>query len=113
MASHYHRTGERLGLGHTFPIGGPWVPGSPLDHFLVSLPYPFGPDLEHLPMPEQNVRLLSLLPITKAEATTSSRAGSKRSKLASMQPRSRTGIRKEIPSFETRFGKPSTRPWSP
>jgi hypothetical protein len=67
MTSYYHRSGERLGLGHTFPIGEPWVPGSSLDHFLVSLPYPFGPQLEHLPMSGHNVRLLWLLPIASSE----------------------------------------------
>lgn len=67
MTSHYHRTGERVGLGHTFPIGEPWVPGSSLNHFLVSLPYPFGPELEYLPIPDHNVRLLWLLPITTSE----------------------------------------------
>jgi hypothetical protein len=67
MTSHYHRTGERLGLGHTFPIGEPWVPGSSLDHFLVSLPYPFGPQLEHLSIPGHHVRLLCLLPIATSE----------------------------------------------
>lgn len=67
MASHYHRTGERLGLGHTFPIGEPWVPGSTLEHFLVSLPYPFGPELEHLAISGHEVRFLWLLPISTSE----------------------------------------------
>jgi hypothetical protein len=67
MTSHYHRTGERLGLGHTLPIGEPWLPGSSLDHFLVSLPYPFGPELEDLTIPDGSVRLLWLLPITTSE----------------------------------------------
>jgi hypothetical protein len=42
---YYHRPG-RLGLGHTLPIGEPWLPESACDHWLVSLPYPFGPDLQ-------------------------------------------------------------------
>lgn len=67
MAAHYHRTGEQLGLGHTFPIGEPWLPGSALEHFLVSLPYPFGPELEHLAIPGHNVRFLWLLPISTSE----------------------------------------------
>jgi hypothetical protein len=67
MTSHYHRTGERLGLGHTFPMGEPWVPGSSLDHFLVSRPYPFGPQLEHLFIFGHDVRLLWLLPIATSE----------------------------------------------
>jgi len=67
MAAHYHRTGERLDVGHTFPIGEPWVHDSTLDHMLVSLPYPFGEDLEILASGEHEVHLLWLLPITKAE----------------------------------------------
>lgn len=67
MAAHYHRTGERLRLGHTFPIGEPWFPDSLLDHMLVSLPYPFGPKLEYLQIPDHPVRLLWLLPITASE----------------------------------------------
>jgi len=67
MATHYHLTGERLGLGHTFPIGEPWVAGSTLDHMLVSLPYPYGPDLELFHLDEHVVHLLWLLPITKSE----------------------------------------------
>src|SRR5258706_165567 len=43
MTVYYHR-GGRLGLGHTYPIGEPWLPGSRCDYILVSLPYPFGPD---------------------------------------------------------------------
>jgi hypothetical protein len=38
-----------------------------LEHFLVSLPYPFGPQLEHLSISGHNVRLLWLLPITTSE----------------------------------------------
>jgi hypothetical protein len=67
MTAHYHRTGERLGLGHTFPIGEPWVTGSTLDHMLVSLPYPFGPKLELLAVDGHRVQILWLLPITTSE----------------------------------------------
>jgi hypothetical protein len=75
MTAYYHYTGERLGVGHTFPIGEPWVPGSKLDHMLVSLPYPFGPKLEYLSTDHAKARILWLLPITKAELEYKKRAG--------------------------------------
>jgi hypothetical protein len=49
------------------PIGEPWVNGSSCDHFLISLPYPYGPDLEIVPLGNAQARLLWMLPITKAE----------------------------------------------
>jgi hypothetical protein len=67
MAAHYHSTGERLDIGHTFPIGQAWIDGSSLDHMLVSLPYPFGADLEIFQAGEHEAHILWLLPITKAE----------------------------------------------
>lgn len=66
MVAYYHRT-EGLGVGHTFPLGYGWLGGS-CDHVLVSLPYPFGPELEVCCLGEEgNVRFLWLLPITAAE----------------------------------------------
>jgi hypothetical protein len=67
MTTHYHLTGESLGVGHTFPIGQPLLPGSTLDQMLVSLPYPFRPELEILKLGNQHVHLVWLLPITKRE----------------------------------------------
>jgi Suppressor of fused protein (SUFU) len=66
MTVFYHR-GGKLGLGHTLPVGEPWVPGSVCDHLLVSLPYPFGPDLEIAHVGDRHVEFLWLLPITEAE----------------------------------------------
>jgi hypothetical protein len=66
MTVYYHR-GGRLGLGHTYPIGEPWLPGSQCDHILVSLPYPFGPELQQCHVGDRHVDFLWLLPITKAE----------------------------------------------
>jgi hypothetical protein len=41
MIAHYHADpAERLAVGHTIPIGRPWVEGSQCDHVLVSRPYP-------------------------------------------------------------------------
>ncbi|WIN00644.1 suppressor of fused domain protein [Actinoplanes oblitus] len=69
MVAHYHAGGGdyTLGLGHTVPIGRPWLPGSQCDHLLVSLPYPWGPDLELCTLPAGHAQVLWLLPITEAE----------------------------------------------
>jgi hypothetical protein len=69
IAAYYHcgPLNQRLDLGHTSPIGEPWLPGSACDHFLVSLPYPYGPDLEWCEWPEGRAQHLWLLPITRAE----------------------------------------------
>ena len=58
---------QRLGLGHTVDLGEPWLPGSARDHGLISLPYPWGPDLERCDWDGGHARLLWLLPITRAE----------------------------------------------
>ncbi len=67
MATHYHLSGEQLGLGHTYPVGEPWLTDSTLDHVLVSLPYPYGPDLEVIELAGHHVHIFWLLPITKSE----------------------------------------------
>jgi hypothetical protein len=71
MVAYYHATGGEyaLGHGHTVPIGRPWVRGSSCDHLLVSLPYPWGPELETCTVPGGHIRVLWLLPITAAEKT--------------------------------------------
>jgi hypothetical protein len=58
---------EGLGEGHTLPNGGPWLPGSKCDHILVSLPYPFGPDLQRCHVGDKHIEFLWLLPITRQE----------------------------------------------
>jgi hypothetical protein len=63
----YYHDGGRLALGHTAPIGEPWLPGSRCDHLMVSLPYPFGPALQRCHVGYRHVDFLWLLPITKAE----------------------------------------------
>lgn len=68
MTVYYHR-GGRLGLGHTVPVGEPWVPGSNCEHLLVSLPYPFGPQLQACHVGDRHVEFLWLLPITADERT--------------------------------------------
>ena len=66
MTVYYHR-GGKLGLGDTLPIGEPWLPGSHCDHLLVSLPYPYGPDLQTCHVGDRHVEFLWLLPIYEAE----------------------------------------------
>jgi hypothetical protein len=71
MVAHYHGTGGNHSLdhGHTVSIGRPWVSGSACDHLLVSLPYPWGEQMENCRVPGGHIRVLWLLPITEAEKT--------------------------------------------
>lgn len=66
MTAFYHAV-HHLDLGHSLPIGEPWLPGSECDHLLVSLPYLHGPDLERCPLPDGHARILWVLPVTAAE----------------------------------------------
>ena len=65
----YHAGGpeSRLGIGHTVPIGEGWTDGSPLDHFLVSLPYLWGPRLEDCVLSDRHIQVLWVLPIHDSE----------------------------------------------
>jgi hypothetical protein len=69
VSAFYHAgpPSQRLDHGHTVNFGQPWLPGSTLDHALVSLPYSYGPDLEICAWDRGHARLLSLLPISRAE----------------------------------------------
>jgi hypothetical protein len=77
LAAYYHAgpPENRLGVGHTVPIGEGWVPDSPLDALLVSLPYLWGPDLEHCQLPGRHVQVLWLIPISEAERRFASENG--------------------------------------
>lgn len=66
MVAHY-QFNRGLGIGHTFPIGEPWVPGSKCTSMLVSVPYPFGPSFEVCAYPQGHIHICWLLPITEAE----------------------------------------------
>ena len=66
MVAWYHKS-TRLGLGHTVPIGGPWLEKSLCDYLLVSLPYSFGHQLEICNIDDGHIHFHWLLPITKAE----------------------------------------------
>jgi hypothetical protein len=68
MVAHYHHD-RHLDIFHSLPVGQPWLDGATCDHFLVSLPYPFGPDLEVCHLGDGHAQLLWLLPITAAEAS--------------------------------------------
>jgi len=65
--AHYHRTGARLGVGHTINFGRPWLPESGCRFGLISLPYLDGPELEEFGWLDSLVRCLWLIPITEAE----------------------------------------------
>jgi hypothetical protein len=71
MVAYYHAAGgnHTLDHGHTVPIGRPWVRGSTCDHLLVSLPYPWGQELETCTVPGGHIRVLWLLPVAEAEKT--------------------------------------------
>jgi len=58
---------QRLDLGHSVPIGEPWLPGSACDHLLICLPYPIGPEFEVCEWDGGHARILWALPITAAE----------------------------------------------
>jgi hypothetical protein len=65
VVAHFHRTGERLGMGHTVNFGRTWLPCATCTHGLLSLPYLDGPRLEWLQKPR--VRFLWLIPLTADE----------------------------------------------
>lgn len=69
MNAYYHAgpPGQRLDHGHLVPIGRPWYRDSVCDRYLISLPYPLGPDVEICAWDEGHLRILWLLPITPAE----------------------------------------------
>lgn len=70
--AHCATPNSRLDRGSVVPLEGPWLPGSECDHLLVTLPYPYGPELEHcrwrIRAQPQVARVLWLMPITGAEA---------------------------------------------
>ena len=67
VVAHYHRTGARLGLGHTVNFGRAWQLGSSCDRGLISLPYLYGPNLENLTVDAVQGKCLWLIPVTAAE----------------------------------------------
>ena len=59
---------SRINLQHVIDIGEPWIEGSQCDHFLVSLPYPFPPELETILINDIYISFWWLVPITNKEA---------------------------------------------
>jgi Suppressor of fused protein (SUFU) len=70
MVAHFHATTRnKLDVGRIIVCGRGWLEGSPSDHLLVSLPYPFGPTLEWCKeWVDKDIRFLWLVPITPSEA---------------------------------------------
>lgn len=66
MTAHYHRANQ-LGVGHTLPLGEPWVEGSTCNGILISLPYPLGTEFEVCNTKNEHIHNLWTLPITEAE----------------------------------------------
>ena len=58
---------QRLALGSVVPLARPWTPGSTCDRMLVTLPYPYGPELEECHWRRNFARLLWVVPITADE----------------------------------------------
>lgn len=76
MTAHFHAdVRHRLSIGQAVDIGRPWLDESAADHLLVSLPYPYGPVLEHCDAAGLHVRFLWLVPITESEARCGSSRG--------------------------------------
>jgi hypothetical protein len=69
MTAYFHAgpPENRLDVGHTGSIGEGWVDGSPLDAYLISLPYLWGPKLEQCDLPDRRIRVLWEIPIYEAE----------------------------------------------
>ncbi|MFF3565724.1 suppressor of fused domain protein [Streptomyces sp. NPDC002574] len=69
MVSHFHSfEAHRLSVGSVVNLGRPWMPGSLMDRLLVSLPYPYGPELEWAPAEAGGAQFVWLLPIHQSEA---------------------------------------------
>jgi len=66
MITYFH-SNHNLGFGHTLPIGESWLGNSKCTNWLVSLPYPFGEELEIMPIGNTHAHVAWLLPITDAE----------------------------------------------
>jgi len=66
MTAHYHSR-HNLSVGDTVPLGEPWVPESHCHSYLVSRPYPLGPEFEVCNTADGHIHTFWLLPITDAE----------------------------------------------
>lgn len=75
LVAYFHATSGGVDVGRVLDLGRPWCEGSALQHFLVSVPYPYGPAFEYMDSPDGPVRLLWLLPIIQQEAEYAAREG--------------------------------------
>jgi len=66
MLAWYHKT-ERVGIGHTLPLGEPWLGDSSCNHLLLRAADLFGHELALCPCGDGHVHLAWALPITQAE----------------------------------------------
>jgi hypothetical protein len=66
MSAHYQLR-QMLSVGDTVPLGEPWVPNSSCASYMLSLPYPLGPEFEICEVDDGHVHTLWLLPITEKE----------------------------------------------
>lgn len=68
LACFYADPQNSLAVGASINLGRPWVNGSSCKHFLISLPYPYGPDLGVCKIDEElTINYSWLLPITEKE----------------------------------------------
>jgi hypothetical protein len=67
ITAYYHRTGRKLGLGHTVNFGKPWIGRSACEFGLISLPYLDGPALENMLLAAKIAKFYWLIPITEQE----------------------------------------------
>lgn len=67
VTAHFHRTGERLGLGHSVFFGRPWIGRSQCQYGLISLPYLDGPTLEIAHIDEGIVNFYWMIPVAHSE----------------------------------------------
>jgi len=65
--AHFHRTGARLGLGHTVNFGAELWDGSGLDHGYLSFPYREPEGFDSFDNGEGRTTVAWLIPITAAE----------------------------------------------
>jgi hypothetical protein len=76
MVAYFHANPDfQLSVGRQVDIGRPWMEGSRASHLLVTLPYPYGPRLEHCEVAGEHVQFRWLVPLTPAEARYAAQAG--------------------------------------
>lgn len=75
VASLHADSSHTLSVGSVVNIGRPWIDGGVADHFLVSLPYPFGPSLENCLSTAGRTRIVWLVPVTAREAAFARESG--------------------------------------